>query len=101
MESKNMTEGTSLEQQLLEMKQAALKSFSKAISHAELESVRQEYLGQKGALTSILRGLSQIDQNARATVGRQSNEIKAELESIYLEQKKTLEQKDLEHKLKT
>ena len=96
-----MTESTALELQLLDMRRLAEKSFSEANSHNELESARQEYLGQKGALTGILRGLGQLEKERRAIAGQLANAYKVQLESIYTERKTSLEQKDLEHKLKT
>jgi len=96
-----MIESALIEQQLNEMRQSAQKSLCEANSHNELEAARQEYLGQKGVLTGILRGLGQIDKDRRAAIGQVANQIKSELENVYGERKASLEQSDLEHRLKT
>ncbi len=56
--NKHMTQVIQLEKQLTEFEQTASKSLAEAKTHAQIESIRQEVLGQKGTLTSILRGSS-------------------------------------------
>ena len=53
---------------------------------AELEALRVKYLGRKGALTTILRGLGKLDPKVRRQVGQEANLAKAALEAA-LEQR--------------
>ena len=48
---------------------------------AALDGVRVEFLGKKGSLTSILRGLGALSPEERPAVGKVSNEVRQELES--------------------
>ena len=79
-----MSEVVKLEQQLLEFEQAASKSLADAKTQTDIELVRQEYLGQKGALNNILRSLSQIDKEDRPRLGQSANTTKEKLEILYL-----------------
>jgi phenylalanyl-tRNA synthetase alpha chain len=96
-----MTEVTKLEQQLLEFEQTASKSLSEAQTLADVESARQEFLGQKGALTNILRSLAQVDKQDRPRLGQSANSTKEKLESLYQERKTFLDSQELAEKLKT
>ncbi len=96
-----MTEVAKLEQQLLEFEQTASKSLAEAETLADIESARQAFLGQKGALTNILRTLSQIDKQDRPRLGQSANSTKEKLESLYIERKSFLDAKELKEKLKT
>ncbi len=96
-----MTEVAKLEQQLLEFEQAASKSLAEAKTQGEIESSRQEFLGQKGILTNILRSLPQLSKEDRPRLGQFANTVKQKIELLYLERKKTLDGQELEEKLKT
>jgi len=54
-----------------------------ATSSQSLEAWHTSYLGRKGILTSILRGLSELPIEERRTIGTISNKIKAFLEEKY------------------
>jgi len=42
-----------------------------------LEQLRVDYLGKKGALTAVLKGLSQLPVEERPAAGAKVNEVKA------------------------
>lgn len=47
---------------------------------AALEAVRIAYLGKKGSLTSVLRGLASLSAEERPAVGKTANEVRVALE---------------------
>lgn len=51
-----------------------------ATSLETLESLRVKYLGRKGELTALLRGLSALPPDERPAVGQEVNSLKAELQ---------------------
>jgi phenylalanyl-tRNA synthetase alpha chain len=59
---------------------AALLEVQGAGSPEDLEFLRIKYLGRKGALTGILRGLAQLDPEIRRRVGQEANRVKEALE---------------------
>ncbi|NBV41185.1 phenylalanine--tRNA ligase subunit alpha [bacterium] len=68
-----------MEGQLFELKQSALSALSDAVSSSEIESIRVQYLGKKGLLTDILKGLALVSNEDRPRLGQIANQLKAEL----------------------
>ncbi len=66
--------------QIDELKQRALNELKGITSLNELESWRVRYLGRKGELTMILRGLAELPPEERKVVGARANQVKANLE---------------------
>ncbi len=48
---------------------------------SDLEAIRIKYLGKKGELTAVLRGMGALSPEERPVVGQMANEIRAEIES--------------------
>ena len=47
---------------------------------AEIEDLRIRYLGKKGELTAVLRGMGKLSAEERPVVGQLANEVRAEIE---------------------
>lgn len=58
------------------------EAFSKAGDAAELEKIKVAFLGRKGKLTEVLRGLSALPAEERKAAGERANALKTELESL-------------------
>ncbi len=56
----------------------------------DLESVRVKYLGRKGAVTAILRGIKDASPEERPRLGSESNRLKKLCESLIAEKKTRL-----------
>ena len=54
---------------------------------ADLEAIRIKYLGKKGELTAVLRGMGGLSPEERPVVGQLANKVRAEIETM-LQQKK-------------
>lgn len=78
----------------------AARFLEKISSVEELESFRVKFLGKKGELTGVLKGLGKASPEERPILGQLANEVRAFIESGISEKKKYLEQKILEEKLK-
>ncbi len=63
-----------------QLEAAALAEIRQARTPEELELLRVKYLGRKGDLTLILRGLKDLDPDLRRVVGQESNRAKVALE---------------------
>ena len=57
---------------------------------AALEALRIKYLGKKGELTAVLRGMGQLSPEERPIVGQMANDVRAEIESALTEKKTAL-----------
>jgi len=64
-----------------DLETAALQGIRGAGSPEDLELLRVKYLGRKGALTGILRGLGKLDPEERRRVGQEANQAKEVLEA--------------------
>lgn len=67
--------------QLHEQQAQGLAEITSAHDLATLDHVRVAYLGKKGSLTAILRGLGALPSEERPLVGKVSNEVRSALES--------------------
>ena len=86
---------------LQNIKKEALEQISaENIDDATLESLRVKYLGKKGELTAVLRGMGKLTPEERPIVGQLANEVRAEIEAAITETKANLGAKALEAKLK-
>ena len=70
-----------MREQLNNIKITAEKELANAQSIQELENLRVKYLGKKGELTSVLRGMGALSAEERPQIGQLANEIRAILES--------------------
>ncbi len=67
---------------------------------AALEALRIKYLGKKGELTAVLRGMGQLSPEERPVVGQIANEVRAAIEEAITEKKTTLKAHALDAQLK-
>ncbi|MGA2575432.1 MAG: phenylalanine--tRNA ligase subunit alpha, partial [Bryobacteraceae bacterium] len=70
-----------LEQQLSDLESAALARIHAARSPQDLEAVRIEVLGRKGALTQVSKDMGKLAPEDRARIGKLLNAAKQKLES--------------------
>ncbi len=61
---------------------------------AELEKIRNEVLGKKGTLTSILKQLGSLSAEMKKTAGQKANEFSKELEKILGTKKEEVKKKE-------
>ena len=78
-----------MKETLLKIKTDALKALSDA--SADVEALRIQYLGKKGELTAVLRGMGKLSAEERPVVGQLANEVRAAIEEEI--EKKTVELK--------
>ncbi len=89
-----------MKEQLQTIRTAAEKALLEAADLATLEEIRVQYLGKKGELTAVLRGMGALSPEERPVIGQVANEVRAHIESILEEKKATLSKKAREEKLK-
>ena len=85
-----------LQKDLQDMSSDATLKISVAKDKDTLESLRVEFLGRKSKLTQILRGIKDLDNEGKKSIGQLSNKIKSEIETKIDEKIKNL----LEEKFK-
>ncbi len=83
-------------QQLDEIQQEASAALASASTTEETRAWHREYLGGKGRLTGILRGMGRLSAEERPLVGKRGNEVKVALESALEERQSVLALAELE-----
>lgn len=90
-----------MKQQLEAILSNAKNELSETQNARELDAVRVKYLGKKGELTAILKGMKNVAPEERPVIGQLVNDVRAELETALEKQAEKLEQSALEEKLKS
>lgn len=88
-----------MKQRLLEIQETATHQIKDTISLQDLEALRIELLGKKGALTEILKGMGKLSKEERPEMGKVSNDVRNTIESALSEKKIVLEAEALKAKL--
>jgi len=89
-----------LEQAIEAIRADALKAVAQAADPETLESVRVEYLGKKGQLTRILRGMGELSEAERPVIGKKVNALRDELTEALDRRKSELADAALGRRLK-
>jgi len=66
-----------------QLREAAVAALNLADSSDQIESWRVDFLGRKGRLTALLRGLGSLEIEERKVVGAAANLLRADLDSLY------------------
>ncbi|MFP4697691.1 MAG: phenylalanine--tRNA ligase subunit alpha [Eubacteriales bacterium] len=86
-----------MKEKLTEIKEKALESIKVSSDLNGLNDIRVRYLGKKGELTAVLRGMKDLSKDERPVVGQMANEIREIIEKA-LEEKKILISKEVRAK---
>lgn len=70
---------------LQQVKEEALAVLEKAQSLGELNDLRVKYLGKKGLITEVLRGMGKLTAEERPIIGQLANQIRDEIEALLAE----------------
>ena len=90
----------SIQEQLKELNTAAVSAIGSSDSLDELEQLRIKYLGKKGQLSQILRGMGKLSPNERPAVGSLANIVKQEVQTSLEQRKQELQQAQIEARIK-
>ena len=88
-----------MKEKLLEIKAKALSLLSE--DSCDVEDIRIKYLGKKGELTAVLRGMGQLSPEERPVIGQLANDVRADIEKAITEKKASAEKEMLEKKLRS
>ena len=80
-----------MKDQLEKLQKDALTALKKVDSLKSLKDLEVKYLGRKGQLTQILRGLKNLSKEDKPAAGKLSNEVKNALETAFTKKSYELE----------
>ena len=89
-----------MKEKLQNIKEEALKAIEAADMPEKLNDVRVRFLGKKGELTAVLKGMKDVAPEDRPKVGQLVNETRAAIESVLEESKVKMERAIREEKMK-
>lgn len=87
-----------MRERLEALKQEALKELN--MKEADLQELKIKYLGKKGPLTEILRGMGSLSPEERPVIGDLANKVRAAIESKISERLAAKEQMETEARLR-
>ncbi|MGV8982054.1 phenylalanine--tRNA ligase subunit alpha [Clostridium sp.] len=90
-----------MKEKLEAIKAAALQELKESAIKTEIENIRVKYLGKKGELTQILRGMGQLSSEERPIVGKLANEVREAIEILITKATDSIKNKESELKLKS
>ena len=89
-----------MKEQLSNIKANASSELDSLNTLDELESFRVKYLGKKGALTAVMKGMGGLSAEERPIIGQLANEVRAFLENSIEEKKSKIELEAENEKIK-
>ncbi|RAS88959.1 phenylalanine--tRNA ligase subunit alpha [Priestia endophytica] len=88
-----------MKERLQELKEEALGKVESAQNLKEVNDVRVAYLGKKGPITEVLRGMGKLSAEERPVIGSLANEVREEISSQIAAKQARLEEEEVERQL--
>ncbi len=90
-----------MKEQIANIKEKSIKEISNAKDMKELNELRVKYLGKKGELTLILRGMGGLSPEERPVIGSLVNELREKIETLILKKETEFKNQELLKRLET
>ncbi|MED4609629.1 phenylalanine--tRNA ligase subunit alpha, partial [Paenibacillus validus] len=71
-----------MKERLLQLKDEALGELAGVQNQQQLNDLRIKYLGKKGPLTEVLRGMGALSAEERPLIGQVANEVRGAIEDV-------------------
>lgn len=88
-----------MKEALMQIKEKGAAEINSAQSLKDLEALKIKYLGKKGELTQILKGMGKLSPEERPVIGQIANEVRTLLEETIAKEVSILEEKAMLEKL--
>lgn len=89
-----------MKERLEALRQEALEELNQVADPGVLNDLRIKYLGKKGALTEILRGMGGLSNEERPIIGQVGNEVRAAIEAVIGEKQEQFIRQETENRLR-
>ncbi|MDD9147881.1 MULTISPECIES: phenylalanine--tRNA ligase subunit alpha [unclassified Sporolactobacillus] len=90
-----------MQEKLLELRDAALKNIGSANSLKQLQDIHVRYLGKKGPITEVLKGMGRLAKEERPVIGQLANDVRKAIGTRIEGKKAEIEAKVLEARLES
>ncbi|MEE4253959.1 MAG: phenylalanine--tRNA ligase subunit alpha [Desulfuromusa sp.] len=88
-----------MQESLQQLKKEALSALQNATDLKSLQDVRVQFLGKKGSLTEVMKGMRDLTAEERPAIGNLVNSLKAEFENTFTARQTELQRLDIANKL--
>ena len=88
-----------MKEEIAKIKEDSIKEISGSKDLKELNALRVKYLGKKGELTLILRGMGSVSPEERPVIGSLVNASREEIENLIQEKEKEFKNQELLNRL--
>ncbi|MWC29012.1 phenylalanine--tRNA ligase subunit alpha [Paenibacillus sp. MMS18-CY102] len=89
-----------MKERLEALRTEALQELQGVANQQQLNDLRIKYLGKKGALTEILRGMGSLSAEERPIIGQVGNDVRAAIESVINEKQEMFLREETETRLR-
>lgn len=89
-----------MKEMLQKIREEAMEKIQSSDAMEKLNEIKVAYLGKKGELTSVLKGMKDVAPEERPKVGQMVNEARAEIENLLEETRKKIAARAREEQLK-
>lgn len=90
-----------MKEKILKIKEDSIENIDKCDNLKLLSDLKVKYLGKKGELTVVLRGMGAISPEERPVIGSLVNQVRDELNNLFNKKEKKLKKEELLKKLET
>ena len=77
-----------MKQKLQEIHEEAIQKIQQIDALDKLQEIRVSYLGKKGQLTSLLKGMKDVAKEERPVVGQMVHETQSQIEELWTGQRR-------------
>jgi phenylalanyl-tRNA synthetase alpha chain len=88
-----------MKEKLNQIQAKALEALDQVVDLGNLDSLRVQYLGKKGELTQILKGMKDLSKEERPVIGEMANQVRSAIENKIEDLKVNMKEKALTAKL--
>ncbi|WP_028546040.1 phenylalanine--tRNA ligase subunit alpha [Paenibacillus taiwanensis] len=88
-----------MKERLHALRENVLDLLQEVITEQQLNDLRIKFLGKKGELTEILRGMGSLSAEERPIIGQVANEVRGSIENIINEKQEAFVRAQTEHRL--
>ena len=90
-----------MKEEIAKISENSKNEIADCIDLKQLSDLKVKYLGKKGELTVVLRGMGKLSPEERPVIGSLVNQVRDELEELFNQKEKELKRGELEKRLKT
>ncbi len=90
-----------MKEKIEEIKKQSIKEIENCTTQKELNELKVKYLGKKGELTTVLRGMGALAPEERPIIGSLVNQVRDKLNELFTEKEENFKKKELEKRLLT